>query len=248
MTENSELQRKCLEHGRDAEVYCDHCEVLLCPQCVVDHQAPPHHQSHLKKNKEEIIQKFNERIDVYKQFKERLDQKLSEMQSGEFLQDFLKLAVQVREQLADIESTTVVPLISFQYEQDKISIEWIGRAGVLKNKLDKTNTEWAKEKKISNTNIMKFKALQQEIKEISQIIEICPEFLKNPLVPNQAELAGQLLMKILKMVKVTNCVPWRAATYKTTDFKEFGTFLKLAQLPLSSIIKSKFFIFSYRLH
>ena len=228
MAENPKLQIKCLEHWRDAEVYCDHCEEPICPECEEKHKAPPHHQSHLVENKEEIIQKFNERIEEYQQFKKRLYQKLSEMQCGEFLQDFMELIVQVREELADIESNTVVPLISFQDEQDKISLEWINRADALKNKIDKTNTEWSNEEKISNSNITKFKALKQEIKEIYQIIEICPELVHNPFMPNQAELAGQFLMNMLKMGRVANCVPWRTATYKTTDFKPFGTVSNLS--------------------
>ena len=122
MIENSKFQIKCQEHKRDAEVYCDHCEEPLCSRCSLRHQAPPHHLSHLEENKVAIIQKFNERVAVYKQFKERLDQKLLEKQSGEFLHDFINLAVQVREELADIETNTVVPLISFQYEHEKIRL------------------------------------------------------------------------------------------------------------------------------
>ena len=146
------------------------------------------------------------------------------MKSGEFLKDFIKLAVQVREELADIETNTVVPAISFQEEHEKGSVEWQNRASELKVKVDKTNTEWAKEKKISNQNIKKFKELKQEIIEITKIIEVCPEFVNNPFMPNQAEIAGQFLMKVLVMLKVANCVPWKAASFMSTDFKAFGIF------------------------
>ena len=217
----------CPEHGRDAEMYCVHCEELICPRCSVRHKAPPHNLCHLEDNKEEIIQKFNERIEIYKQFKERLDQKILEWKSDDFLQDFIKLAEQVRNELADIETNTVVPLISFQEEQSKVSLEWLNRAGALKGKIDKKDTELEQEKKISNKNIMKFNELKQGIIEISQIIECCPEVVHNPFMANQAELAGQFLMKILSMLKVVNCVPWRAATFKSTDFKEFGNFIEL---------------------
>ncbi len=64
MAEESNCVGKCHEHGRDYEFYCDHCEELLCPRCAVRHQSTPHHQSHLEDNKEEIFQKFNERIEV----------------------------------------------------------------------------------------------------------------------------------------------------------------------------------------
>ena len=229
MTEEAKLVAKCSEHVRDAETYCDHCEELLCPRCVIRHKAPPHNLCHLEDNKEEIMHKFNERIEIYKQFKERLGQKLLEMTSGEFLQDFSRLAVQVREELADIETNTVVPLISFQEEQNKVSLEWLNRAGALKGEVDHTDTEWVKEKRISNKNVLKFKALKQGIIEISQIIEGCPEVVHNPFMPNQAELAGQFLMKILKMLKVANCVPWRAATIKSKDFKAFGIFTQIIQ-------------------
>ena len=164
-------------------------------------------------------------VTTYNKFTERLDQKLLEIKSGEFLKDFIKLAVQVREELADIETSTVVPAISFQEENEKGSVEWRNRASELKGKIDKTNTEWAREKKISNQNIMKFKALKQEIIEISKIIEVCPEFVHNPFMPDQAELAGQFLLKVLAMLKVANCVPWKAASFQGTDFKAFGIFV-----------------------
>ena len=222
MIEDSNIVEKCPEHGREYEMYCDHCEELLCPRCSIRHKAAPHNLCHLEDNKEEILLKFNERIEVYKQFKKRLGQKLLEMRSGEFLQDFIKLAVQVREELAEIETSTVTPLISFQKEQEKVYLEWLNSAGALKDKDDKTDTEWANEKKITNKNIMHFNRLKQRITEISQLIERYPEIVHNPFMPNQAELAGQFLIKILKMLKVANCVPWRAATLKNTDFKAFG--------------------------
>ena len=219
MTEEANQISKCIEHDRDAETYCDHCEELLCPRCVIRHQkAPPHNLCHLEDNKQEILHKFTERIEVYKQFKKRLDQKLLEMRSGEFLQDFIMLADQVRVELDEIENKTVTPLLSFQKAQEKVSFEWLNRACALKDKVDKTDTEWAKEKIISNKNIMNFKTIKQRIIEISQIIQGCPTFLHNPFMPNQAELAGHFLIEILKMLSVSNCVPWKSGEFQQHRF------------------------------